>query len=136
LGLVTVPQRLSFVTLGARSMTVLRDFYAALGWSERPGSDDDFVTYDAGGVLLALYLIERLGDEAAPREPLPHSGWNGVTLGINVENADAVDEAFTVALRAGAYPIASPVRREWGGYSAYIADPEWNRWEIAWAPDV
>ena len=63
------------------------------------------------------------------REP----GWNGVTLGINVENADAVDEAFTVAQAAGAHSIASPVRREWGGYSAYVVDPEGNRWEIAWA---
>ena len=47
---MTVPQRLSFVTLGARNMIVLRGFYASLGWSERPGSDDNFATYDAGDV--------------------------------------------------------------------------------------
>jgi uncharacterized protein len=136
LDVVTLPQRLSYVTLGARNMTVLRDFYAALGWSERPGSDDNFATYDAESVILALYPIERLGAEAAPSEPLPQPGWNGVTLGINVEIADAVDEAFTVAQAAGAHSIASPVRREWGGYSAYIADPEGNRWEITWAPEA
>lgn len=135
-GDVTIPQRLSFVTLGARNMTVLRGFYAALGWSERPGSDDDFATYDAGNIVLALYPIESLGAEAAPREPLPQPGWNGVTFGINVENADAVDEAFKVARAAGAHSIGSPVRREWGGYSAYMADPEGNRWEIAWAPEA
>jgi predicted lactoylglutathione lyase len=134
LGVVTVPQRLSFVTLGARNMTVLRGYYAALGWSERPGSDDNFATYDAGDVVLALYPIERLGAEAAPMEPLPLPGWNGITLGVNVESADAVDEAFKVAQAAGGRPIASPVLREWGGYSAYVADPEGNRWEIAWAP--
>jgi uncharacterized protein len=135
LGVVTVPQRLSFVTLGARNMPVLRGFYASLGWRERPGSDDNFATFDAGGVLLAIYPIERLGAEAAPTEPLPLPGWNGITLGINVESTGAVDDAFEVAQAAGAHPIASPVRREWGGYSAYIADPEGNRWEIVWAPD-
>ena len=30
--------------------------------------------------------------------------------------------------------LAEPVDRDWGGRSAYIADPEGNRWEIAWAP--
>jgi uncharacterized protein len=134
LRVVTVPQRLSFVTLGARNMPVLRGFYASLGWSERPGSDDNFATYDAGGVVLALYPLDRLGAEAAPTDPLPLPGWNGITLGINVESAGAVDEAFEVAQAAGAQAIASPVRREWGGYSAYMADPEGNRWEIAWAP--
>jgi catechol 2,3-dioxygenase-like lactoylglutathione lyase family enzyme len=131
---VTVPQRLSYITLGARSMRDLRAFYAALGWSERPGSDDDFATFDAGAVLLALYPIERLGAEAAPEEPLPGHSWNGITLGINVESAAAVDEAFEVAQSAGGRPIAAPVRREWGGYSAYVADPDGNRWEITWAP--
>jgi len=26
--------------------------------------------------------------------------------------------------------------RFWGGRSGYIADPEGNRWEIAWAPGL
>src|SRR6202011_1041880 len=86
LGVVTVPQRLSYVTLGARNMAVLRRFYPSLGGTERPGSDDNFATFDAGGVLLALYPIEHLGAEAAPTEPLPPTGWNGTTLGINVES--------------------------------------------------
>ena len=133
---MTVPQRLSFLTLGARDMAVLRAFYRALGWSERPGSDDDFTTYDLGGLVLALYPIGRLGAEAAPDESLPPPGWNGVTYGINVETPAGVDETFGVALTAGARPIARPVRRDWGGYSAYIADPEGNRWEIAWAPEA
>jgi predicted lactoylglutathione lyase len=135
LGGVTVPQRLSYVTLGARNMSGLRSFYAALGWTERPGSDDDFATFDVEGVLLALYPVERLGAEAAPREPLPPTGWNGITLGINVESTDAVDEAFDSAQTAGGFPVTPPVRREWGGYSAYIADPEGNRWELTWAPE-
>jgi predicted lactoylglutathione lyase len=132
---MSIPQRVSFITLGARDMETLRGFYSALGWHERSGSDDNFATYEAGTVLLALYPIGRLGAEAAPQESLPEPGWNGVTLGVNVESGDAVDDAFRVALAAGARAVTDPVRREWGGYSGYIADPEGNRWEIAWAPD-
>ncbi|WP_435108944.1 VOC family protein [Nocardiopsis synnemataformans] len=29
--------------------------------------------------------------------------------------------------------MAEPVERPWGGRSTYVADPEGNRWEIAWA---
>lgn len=35
---------------------------------------------------------------------------------------------------AGAQVIGAPVDREWGGYFGYVADPERNRWEIAWLP--
>ena len=98
---MAVPQRLSYITLGARTMPVLRGFYASLGWRERPGSDDNFATYEAGGVVLALYPLERLAAEAAPTDPLPLPGWNGMTLGINVESAGAVDKAFEIARAAG-----------------------------------
>ena len=128
------PQRISYITLGARDMSTLRAFYAALGWQERPGSTDDFATYEAGTVLLALYPLGKLGHEAAPGEQLPGSVWNGITLGVNVESIQAVDETFRFALAAGARAIAEPVKRVWGGYSGYMADPEGNRWEIAWAP--
>ena len=126
--------RLSYITLGARSMTVLRTFYIGLGWRERPGSNDEFATYDLGAAILALYPVERLGAEAAPGEELPGSTWNGVTFGINVDRGRDVDEAFEAALRGGARSIAGPVQRQWGGYSGYVVDPEGNRWEITWAP--
>jgi predicted lactoylglutathione lyase len=115
-------------------MPTLRAFYAELGWKERPGSSDDFATYEAGGVLLALYPLGQLGQEAAPGEPMPGTAWNGITLGVNVESTEVVDETFRSALSAGARAVAGPVKREWGGYSGYIADPEGNRWEITWAP--
>jgi uncharacterized glyoxalase superfamily protein PhnB len=132
---VTVQQRLSYVTLGARSMTAQRAFYARLGWSERPGSDDQFTTYQLGPIILALYPLALLSAEAAPGEEPPQPSWNGVTLGINVESKSAVDTAFESALVAGATAIARPVQRDWGGYSGYLADPEGNRWEITWAPN-
>lgn len=126
--------RLTYVTLGARDLAALRAFYQRWGWPEREGSSDSFATYEAGGVLLALYPIELLGEEAARCEAVPVVGWNGITFGMNVARDD-VDAEFDRALAAGATEVARPVNRDWGGYTGYVADPEGNRWEIAWAPD-
>lgn len=133
---VTMPQRITYITLGARDMAVMRAFYTAIGWDERPGSDDGFAAYDAGGLRLTLFPLAQLGDEAAPGEWPPDPGWNGVTFGVNVEGPAEVDDAFRAALAAGAIAVGEPVSREWGGYSGYLADPEGNRWEITWAPGM
>ena len=37
---------------------------------------------------------------------------------------------------AGARKVGQIVDRPWGGRSGYVADPEGNRWEVAWAPGV
>ena len=57
-----------------------------------------------------------------------------MTLGLNVDTTEAVDAAYASAVAAGARAVAEPQGRSWGGRSGYIADPEGNRWEIAWAP--
>jgi hypothetical protein len=35
---------------------------------------------------------------------------------------------------AGATVLKEPTDADWGGRSAYVADPEGNLWEIAWVP--
>lgn len=127
-----VPARLSVVTIGARDLPRLRRFYTDLGWSEIPSSDDDWAAFLVGGVLLALYPLDELAAEAAPGTSAA-TGFSGITLACNVDSEDQVDTAFAAAVAAGADVIAEPVAREWGGRSAYVADPEGNRWEIAWA---
>jgi hypothetical protein len=86
-------------------------------------------------VLLTLYPLAALAAEAGAGPP-GQGAWTGVTLGVNVDSADAVDEAFAGAVAAGARAVAGPADRPWGGRSGYIADPEGNRWEIAWAPGL
>lgn len=127
-----MPSRLSVVTLGARDLPRLRRFYRGLGWKELPSSEDGWAAFLIGGVLLALYPVEELAAEAADGSP-PPTGWSGVTLACNVESPQQVDTAFEAAVAVGAMAVAEPVDRAWGGRSAYIADPEGNRWEIAWA---
>ncbi|MEU9835387.1 VOC family protein [Streptosporangium sp. NPDC048047] len=130
-----MPSRLSIVTLGARDLPRLRAFYRGLGWPELPSSDDAWAAFTLGGAVLALYPLDELAAEAAPGTP-PPGGWSGVTLACNVDRAEDVDTAFAAAVAAGAVPVAEPVDRPWGGRSAYIADPEGHRWEIAWAPNA
>jgi predicted lactoylglutathione lyase len=129
-----IPQRLTFVTLGTRDIARARAFYAAWGWREGAGASDEFAQFDMGGVRFALYQLDLLGAEAAPGSPTPLPGWNGVTLAVNVTSRVAVDDAYRAAVGAGAQPVGAPVEREWGGYSAYVCDPEGQRWEIAWLP--
>lgn len=129
-----VPQRLTFVTIGARHLRTLHDFYTGWGWKPLPNSSDEITFFDLGGVRLGLWDIESLRDEAAPSEPLPGRGWNGITLAINVATRDEVDTVFDSALEAGATMINRPQDWDWGGRSGYVADPEGTRWEIAWAP--
>ncbi|MBQ0907034.1 VOC family protein [Micromonospora sp. U21] len=128
-----LPARLSVVTLAARDIGVLRSFYRSLGWPELPSSDDGWSAFLLGGVLLALYPLPDLTAEAAPGVSDPAGGWSGVTLACNVDNRAEVDTAFAAVVAAGATVVAEPTDRSWGGRSAYIADPEGNRWEIAWA---
>jgi uncharacterized protein len=128
-----IPARLSIVTLGARDIGVLRSFYRSLGWPELPSGDDTWTGFLLGGVLLALFPLGDLTAEAAPGSANP-TGWSGVTLACTVDTRDGVDGAFAAAVAAGAIPVADATDRSWGGRSAFIADPEGNRWEITWGP--
>jgi catechol 2,3-dioxygenase-like lactoylglutathione lyase family enzyme len=128
-----IPARLSIVTLGARDIGGLRSFYRALGWQELPNGDETWTAFLLGGVLLALFPLHDLTAEAAPGSPEP-AGWSGVTLACTVDTRDEVETAFAAAVAAGATPVNGGTDRPWGGRSAFIADPEGNRWEITWGP--
>lgn len=130
-----IPARLSMITLGTRNLPRLRAFYRRLGWAEAPGSGDGWAAFVLGGVALALYPVDALAEEAAVELPVP-GGWSGITLACNVDRPEHVDAAVAAAAQAGAVVVAPPVDRSWGGRSGYVADPDGNRWEIAWAPQA
>jgi uncharacterized protein len=126
-----IPARLSVITLGVRDLELVRRFYEALGWRSHTAGDD-FARFETGGAVLTLYSLGLLAEEAS--RPLPAEGFRGVTLAVNVEREELVDQAIESARAAGAEILAEPVTREWGGRSAYFADPEGNVWEVAWLP--
>jgi catechol 2,3-dioxygenase-like lactoylglutathione lyase family enzyme len=111
----------------------MRAFYKALGWPLGYDIEGDMTSFLLGGVVLALWPLAKLGPEASGGEPEPAPGWNGVTLACNCDSPADVDDAYAAAIAAGATAITRPADTEWGGRVGYFADPEGNRWEVAWA---
>ena len=130
---MSVPARLSVITVGVHDVAAERDFYTRLGWTTT-STADDFAAFPLGGAVLCIYDIRALAGEAGGAEvpkPVPFAGF---TLSINVDERGDVDSGLAAARDAGATVLAEPVDRDWGGCSAYFADPEGNAWEIAWLP--
>jgi catechol 2,3-dioxygenase-like lactoylglutathione lyase family enzyme len=120
------------ITLGARDLPLLRDCYRRLGWP-RVIDDEDFAAFELRGAVLALFPVDKL---AADGRGEPESGRGGIrfTIGAIVDSAQAVDELTELMRQAGGRVTKEPVAAEFfEGRSAYIADPEGNYWEIAWA---
>ena len=128
-----VPARVSFVTIGAHDLAALRAFYAGLGWREAI-STDGFAALETGGAILGLFPIEELIADTKLDVSTERPAFRGVTLAINVESADRVDETLDNARDAGATILKEGTTAEWGGRSGYFADPEGNVWEVAWMP--
>ena len=129
----SVPARVNLVTLGARDVEGQRTFFERLGWPLWTVAEDGFTGYQTGGAMLALYPIESLAELSGAETPDVDEWW-GVTLAVNVESREFVDEALEVARAAGAEIVVEAVDAEWGGRSGCFADPEGNRFEVAWMP--
>jgi catechol 2,3-dioxygenase-like lactoylglutathione lyase family enzyme len=129
-----VPARISLITLGARSLDSLRDFYKGLGW-QTVVELDDFAAFRLRGAVLALFPLDQLAEDANTKPAECGEGLRGFTLAINVERKEEVHETIAAAREAGAEIAKEPVDADWGGRSGYFTDPEGNYWEVAWAPD-
>lgn len=130
---MAIPARVSIITLGARDLEILREFYRALGWREL-GKYEHFSAFDTGGAVLALFPIEMLADDAHVPSVAPQPSYRGFALALNVETAPMVDAVIDELRTIGARVTKEPEDAEWGGRSAYFADPEDNLWEVAWNP--
>ena len=125
--------RLNIVTLGVKDLPKSIEFYqTALGWQPSNDSDDNIAFFNHGGIILGLYPLNALAKDAeiSPKR----SGFSGVTLAINLESKEAVDELYQRVINKGGKSLVEPRETFWGGYDCYFADPDDNTWEIAWAP--
>lgn len=130
---MTIPQRLSIVTLGVTDVKRSSDFYQGLGWVPAAASMDEIVWFETAGSALGLFETGQLADDVSvPNDPL--SGFRGTTLAINFDSAEAVDAAWTAVLAAGATAVKAPETAVWGGHSGYFADPDGHYWELVYAP--
>jgi len=129
-----VDQRISFLTLAVRDLEASRRFYVdGLGWTPDLEVEGDVVMIMVGErLVLSLWDREHFQTEVgviADRGGVPP-----FTIAHNVATEAEVDEVLDTARAAGADPVHHPVRRDWGGYTGYFADPDGYRWEIATNP--
>ena len=125
--------RLNIVTLGVKNLQKSKEFYSnALGWEPTKESDDKIAFFAHGGIVLGLYPLDELAKDAmvSPKR----SGFSGITLAINLDSREGVDELYKSVIKNGGKSLVEPRDTFWGGYDAYFADPDDFAWEIAWAP--
>ena len=125
-------QHLHIVTLGVRDFEESKRFYAeTLGWKiSRP--QEGIACFQAGGVVLALFPREELAKDALVKAE--GDDFAGFTLAYNAQSESEVDEIISELKSKGVKIIKEPQKVFWGGYSSYFADPDDNRWEVAYNP--
>jgi catechol 2,3-dioxygenase-like lactoylglutathione lyase family enzyme len=128
-------QRISFVTLAVADLARTHAFYVdGLGWAPEMYVPGEVLMIRAGEHLL-LSLWAEPGFEAEVGPIRRGEGLAPITLAHNVATEAEVDEILALARSIGADPVSDAVRRDWGGYTGYFADPDGFRWEIAYNPD-
>jgi catechol 2,3-dioxygenase-like lactoylglutathione lyase family enzyme len=131
---MTVPARLSIVTLGVDDLPRSVAFYEALGWERSAASQEGVIVwFRMVGSVLGLYGSTSLAEDAnLPAEP--RAPFGGITLAVNVDREAEVQPALDAAQAAGGTILKPATRAEWGGLSGYFADPDGHPWEVAWNP--
>ena len=129
---MTVPNRISIVTLGVSDLAESTAFYESLGWEKSSASMPAITFFEMQGSVFGLYEWSALADDA--KVPAEGSGFRGVTLAMNLATVAEVDEVFAEWVAAGATAMVEPHTAFWGGHSSYVADPDGHLWELAHNP--
>ena len=130
---MTVPARISIVTLGVVGVARSVRFYETLGWQRCASSMKEIAWFRTADSYLGLFGWQDLADDANLLDATRGS-FGGITLAINVETADAVDAALEEAVAAGG-TILKPGTELPFGYGGYFADPDGHPWEVCWNAD-
>lgn len=126
--------RVSLITLGVTDLDAARRFYVdGLGWQPVLDAGEAVFLQIGHGLLLSLWGRADLARDAgtaagATAEPPP------VSLAHNVGSEQEVRDVVDRMRAAGGDVVAEPSRAAWGGTTAYVADPDGFRWEIAHNP--
>lgn len=129
---MSVPARLSFVTLCARDVPRLASFYRSLGWPESKHNAEDFAAFQCGGAVLGIYGA--VNYETRYGSPPPEGVFRGVVLALNCRTPQEVDRIHrTLQGVDGAVITGPPEDLAFGGRGFEFRDPEGNVWEVTWA---
>jgi predicted lactoylglutathione lyase len=124
----------SLITLGVTDLDRATAFYTALGWRRSSASVDGVVAFlqGDGAVTLGLFGRDALAIEAGVAAAAGEG--RSVALAVNLPTTDDVDRFVATVVASGGRVTAEPSRAEWGGYSAYVTDPDGHLWEVAYNP--
>lgn len=129
---ITLQPRISLITLGVTDLERSTRFYTDILKLPALPSPPGISFFELGQTWLALFSRAELAADAGV--PASGNGFPGFTLAHNVKSAQAVDELIHELSAAGVRIIKQPQRADWGGYTAYFADPDNFFWEVAWNP--
>lgn len=133
---------LSVITLGVDNLERAVAFYRdGLGWPTKGIIGTEFehgaVAFFSlnGGLRLALWPRTSLAHDAGLPPPSGSAAVSGsISLGHNVESAEAVDAVMSQAIRAGGSEVKPAQPTFYGGYAGYFADTEGHLWEVVYNP--
>ena len=129
---MTIPARLSIVTIGVADVARSVPFYEALGWERCSSSMNEITWFRTADSYLGIFGWQELAADANLGEPT-RSSFGEISLAINIESADAVDAALDEAVAAGG-TILKPGTELPFGYGGYFADPDGHAWEVCHNP--
>ena len=130
---MTIPARISIVTIGVRDVARSVAFYEALGWQRCASSMDEIAWFRTADSYLGIFGWTDLAEDANLLDATRGS-FGGITLAINVETAEAVDSALAEAVAAGGSLLKTGTDLPFG-YGGYFADPDGHPWEVCWNRD-
>jgi uncharacterized protein len=130
---MTVPARVSILTLGVRDVARSVAFYEALGWQRCASSMAEIAWFRTADTYLGLFGWEDLAADAQIESP-SRGSFGGITMAVNVETPSAVDAALAEAVAAGA-TLLKPGTVLPFGYGGYFADPDGHPWEVCYNRD-
>lgn len=124
-------QRVTLITLGVRDVGASRSFYCAgLGWQPLLDLPEVVFLQVGHGLVVALWGLDELSADVGT----PATAGSSVVLAANLDSADAVTAEVERWRSAGGTVLKEPQPAIFGGRQAYVADPDGQRWEIAWNP--
>jgi hypothetical protein len=129
---VSVPARISIVTIGVADVARSAAFYEALGWERCASSMDAIAWFRTADSYLGIFGWNDLAEDAR-LEDGSRGGFGGITLAINVETLEMVDAAIAEAVAAGGTILKLGTELPFG-YGGYFADPDGHPWEVCYNP--
>ena len=129
---MSIPARISIVTIGVADVARSVAFYEALGWERCASSMAEIAWFRTADSYLGIFGWHDLAEDANLVEPTRGS-FGGITLAINIESPEAVDASLAEAVAAGG-TLLKPGTELPFGYSGYFADPDGHAWEICYNP--